>query len=104
MRFEKFTMKSREAVMDAGKLATSLSHQQVECAHLLLTLLQQEEGVVRPLLQKIGVVPEQLAKTLDGELRKFPKVSGSGFGDPYMSRDIKALFERAMREAEEMKD
>src|ERR1700730_19057525 len=78
MKFDKFTVKAQEAVQAAQSLAVEGSHQAIEPEHLLLALLQQQEGVVGPLLAKLGARPEALDRELKSALDKLPTVKGSG--------------------------
>ena len=75
---ERMTDKSREALADAQRLALGRHHQQVEDLHLLLALLQQEQGLTAPLLRAAGVNTEALPAAIEAELRKIPEVTGSG--------------------------
>ena len=103
MRLDKFTVKAQEAVQAAQSLADQGDHQAIEPEHLLLALLQQHEGVVGPLLAKLGARPEALAATLEAELAKLPKVRGGG--RPVRRRSAcAAVLERAQDEAERLKD
>src|SRR5204862_4132306 len=102
-RFDKFTVKAREAVQSAQSLADQHDHQALEPEHLLLALIQQQEGVVGPLLAKLGVPADQLRGAMDAELAKLPKVRG-GAGQPYMGPRLAQTFERAQSEAERLKD
>ena len=104
MRFEKFTIKSREALADASKEAAEQSHQQIEPTHVMLALLRQDEGIVKPIVEKIGADPTQLRADISANLQAFPRVSGSNLGDPFLSKALKAVLERAMQHATEMKD
>ena len=76
-RFEKFTVKAREAVQAAQSIANEHEHQSIEPEHLLLALLRQREGVVGPVLAKLGVRPESIKAALETELGRMPKVRGS---------------------------
>jgi ATP-dependent Clp protease ATP-binding subunit ClpB len=61
MRFDKFTFKAQEAIQQAQKLAEERQHQAIEVEHLLSALVEQQEGVVQPILSKMDVNPGQLA-------------------------------------------
>lgn len=62
MRFDKFTLKSQEAIQTSQQLAEKLGHQEIEPEHLLSSLLGQKDGAIPPLLGKIGANQEQLKK------------------------------------------
>src|SRR2546421_4528714 len=98
MRMEKLTVKAQEAIQAAQGLADQHDHQAVEPEHLLVALLQQREGVVGPLLAKLGARAETVQQQLDAELGKVPKVRG-GSGQ-YIGERLRATLERAQREAE----
>ncbi|PYN98152.1 MAG: ATP-dependent chaperone ClpB [Candidatus Rokuibacteriota bacterium] len=103
MRFEKFTVKAQEAMQAAQSLADQHNHQSVEPEHLLLALLQQREGVVGPVLAKLGGRPDVIQRALQQELERLPKVRGGG-GQQYIGERLRAAAERAQSEAERLKD
>ena len=101
-RFDRFTLKAQEAVQAAQALADRESHQQIEPEHLLAALLAQPEGVVAPLLGKLGARPEALRQEAEAELTRLPKVTGAG--GQYVSPRLKAVLDAAWGEAERLKD
>jgi ATP-dependent Clp protease ATP-binding subunit ClpB len=101
-KFDKFTVKAREAVQSAQSLADQHDHQAIEPEHLLLTLIQQQEGVVGPLLAKLGAPADPLRRAMDAELAKRPTVRGAG--QQYVGQRLSQVFERAQGEAERLKD
>ncbi len=102
LRFDKLTIKAQEALQAAHETAQKLNHQEVDCAHLLTALIQQPAGLVRPLLEKLGVSPEGELQRLDAELNKRPQVHGAG--EQYLSRDLKTVVEAAQRHADKLND
>ncbi len=102
-RFDKLTVKSQEAVQHAQSEAENLGHQQLLPLHLLKALLADEQGIVRPLLQKIGVKIPQLESMVAGELNRLPKVSG-GAAQVGASREVLQVFDAATQAADQMKD
>ena len=104
MRFDKFTLKSQEMIQNAQHLTERFGNQQIEPEHLARALLEQKEGVIPPLLGKIGANQNQLIKELESTLERMPSVSGSGTGQVYLSPRAKAVLDRAFVEAEQMKD
>ncbi len=102
MRFDRFTVKAQEAVQAAQSLADQHSHQVIEPEHLLLALLQQQEGVVGPLLGKLGARPEAVARQVESELGRLPKVKG--VGKQYASERLESVLNRAWEEAQRLKD
>ena len=104
MRFDKLTLKSQEIIQDSQQLAEKLGNQQIEPEHLVRIILEQREGVVPPILGKIGADRDQLVRKIDIALERIPKVSGSGTGQIFMSPRTKTVLEQAFKEAEKMKD
>ena len=81
MRLDNYTQKAREALLDAQSWTLQLGQQVIELEHLLAKLIEQDGGIVGPLLDKIGVAPALLAQELDRLIKALPKVSGS---QPYL--------------------
>jgi ATP-dependent Clp protease ATP-binding subunit ClpB len=104
MRFDRFTLKAQECIQRAQQAADKYGHQQIEPEHLLRAILDQKEGVVPPLLGKIGANKEHLLKGTDSLLERMPSVSGTGTGQAYISPRTKSVLDRAFQEAEQMKD
>jgi ATP-dependent Clp protease ATP-binding subunit ClpB len=101
MRFDRFTIRGQEAVQEAITLAEKGQNQQVEPEHILAVMLEQKEGVVKPILGKIGANTQAVITELDAAIAKFPKVSG---GQQYFSSRTNTLFQTAQKEAEKMQD
>src|SRR4029453_8494958 len=101
-RFDKLTVKAQEAVQTAQALADREGHQQIEPEHLLLALIEQEDGVVGALLAKLGARPDAIRRDVQAEIRRLPKVSGSS--GQYMGPRLKAVFDAAWAEMERLKD
>ncbi|MBK5100962.1 MAG: ATP-dependent chaperone ClpB, partial [Desulfobacteraceae bacterium] len=80
------------------------SHQQIEPEHLVRAMLEEKEGVLPPLLGKIGADQGQLVQSFEDALEKIPRVSGTGMGQAYISPRTKAVMDKAFGEAEQMKD
>ena len=104
MRFDKFTLKAQEIIQVSQQLAEKFGHQQIEPEHLVRAILDQKEGVIPALLGKIGADQSQLIQSFDDALEKPPSVSGTGFGQAYISSRSKAVLDNAFAEAEQMKD
>lgn len=104
MRFDKFTLKSQEAIAEAQSIAERKNHSQIEIEHLLLALLEQNEGIVLPLLKKCGADTSLLKDKLEGIIEKRPKVFGEGSGQAFLSAALNRCFIRAEKEAEKLKD
>jgi ATP-dependent Clp protease ATP-binding subunit ClpB len=101
MRFDRFTIRGQEAVQEAIGVAEKNQNQQVEPEHLLATMLDQKEGVVRPILGKIGANVPAVTSEVDAAIAKFPQVSG---GQQYFSTRTNTIFQEAQKEAEKMQD
>jgi ATP-dependent Clp protease ATP-binding subunit ClpB len=99
----KYTQKAQEAVLGAQTLATEYNHAQIEPEHLLLALLQQSDGVVPQVVDKLGVRPPELIRELETLLDKRPKVYGSAT-QVGLARAVSDVFTRAEREAGQMRD
>ncbi|MCP4664952.1 MAG: ATP-dependent chaperone ClpB [Deltaproteobacteria bacterium] len=104
MRFDKFTLKAQEVIQTSQQSAERLGHQQIEPEHLVRAILEEREGVIPPLLGKIGVDQNQLVRSFEAALEKIPRVSGTGAGQAYISPRSKAVLDKAFSEAEQMKD
>ena len=102
LRFEKMTVKAQEALQSAQDVAAKHENQQIEPVHLLAALVAQPDGVVSPLLARLGIRSELLNQELDREIGRLPKVSG--FAQQNMSRPLNDVLERAFKEAENFKD
>jgi len=76
MNFDKLTVKAQEAVQESQREAENRSHQSIEVEHLLTALLNQEGGVVLPIIEKVGVDQGGIVNRLEEALSKFPKVEG----------------------------
>ncbi|HZS47452.1 MAG TPA: ATP-dependent chaperone ClpB [Blastocatellia bacterium] len=101
MRLDKFTLKGQEAIESAISYADRNQHQQVEPEHLLATLLEQAEGIVKPLLEKIGVNVTALLGEVQAQIKKLPAVQG---GQQYFSPRLNNVFSAAQKEADNMGD
>ena len=104
MDTSKFTQKTQEAVAAAQDLALRHHHQQIDAEHLALALIQQPEGLVPRLLEKIGIAPSAVEKALEDQLAKIPAVTGAGGGQLYMSSRLGQFFVKAQDEAKQFKD
>jgi ATP-dependent Clp protease ATP-binding subunit ClpB len=104
MNIEKFTLKAQEALQEAKAIAERKHHQQIDVEHLLLALLGQKEGIVIPILQKLGANPSVVASQLEEELQRIPQVTGGGAGQVYISSRLNDIFDSAWKEAERLMD
>ena len=101
-RFDKFTIKAQEAVQAAVELAGNRGNPQVTPVHLLHALVGEREGIVRPLLEKIGTDRGHLERIVEAELSHLPKVSGGA--QPQPDQELIKVFEAATAESLQMKD
>jgi ATP-dependent Clp protease ATP-binding subunit ClpB len=104
MQVEKLTLKSQEALQEAKAIAERKNHQQIDVEHLLLALLGQKEGIVIPMLQKLGANIDLIVSQLDQELGRVPKVTGGGLSQVYISGRLNELLNAAWKEAERLQD
>src|SRR5688572_324240 len=102
IRFDKFTLKSQEAIQSAQAHAHEKGNPQLAPEHLLWALVQQKEGVVLPILQKLGVNLQTIARDLADAVAKLPKVQGQA--EVQMSPALGRLLEDAFKEADQFKD
>ncbi|EME15108.1 ATP-dependent chaperone ClpB [Rhodococcus qingshengii] len=100
------TEKSREALQEAQNVATRMGHTEVDGEHLLLALVDQQDGLVPRLLEQAGANVEALRSDLDRELSRRPKVSGPGAtpGQVMITQRLAKLLDAAEREAKRLKD
>ncbi|MCP5252392.1 MAG: ATP-dependent chaperone ClpB [Nitrosomonas sp.] len=103
MRFDKLTTKFQQALADAQSVAVGQDHAYIEPAHLLLALLQQEDGVTVSLLQRCGTNVAPLRDALKNSLQRLPKIEGTG-GEVNLSRNLANLLNLADKEAQQRGD
>jgi ATP-dependent Clp protease ATP-binding subunit ClpB len=94
MRFDQLTIKAQEAIGEAQRDARARGNAELSTDHLLLALLRQSEGVVAPILQKLGLDPAALAREVEADLDNRPKVTGAS-ADAVVSPDLTRVFDRA---------
>ena len=103
MDLNKYTQKSQEAILHAQQLAQDYNHQAIEPAHLLLALLQQDEGVVPAIVGKVAGSVQSLRNELTNELERRPKIHGSN-ADVGLAQSTSDVFKAAERYAKGMQD
>ena len=105
IRWDKFTVKAQEAVQRANELASEHGNPELAPLHLLAALVEDKEGIVAPVLEKIGIGPQAVLSDIYKEIEKLPKVSGSGGANqPAMSSQINQVLEKSFKEADTFKD
>ncbi|MCX5813330.1 MAG: ATP-dependent chaperone ClpB [Proteobacteria bacterium] len=102
MNFDKLTIKAQEAIADAQKRAEKNRNQMIENEHLLYSLISQKEGVVKPMLDKLGANTSYIINDLEKALKKFSHVEGAV--QVYISPQLKQAIDTAFDEAERLKD
>ncbi|PYL00172.1 MAG: hypothetical protein DME32_11400 [Verrucomicrobia bacterium] len=103
MRIDRFTQKMQEALQSAQDIASRTQSPEIGNEHFLLALLDQSEGVTRPLLEKIGVSPDALRSRLETDLARRPKISGA-VSDLRISNDLRRTLDAAESEMSKLKD
>ncbi len=103
MRLDRLTVKSQEALAAAQQLADQHGHPEIHPEHLLDVLLDQEGGVVRPVLQKLGADPDVLKQDMNQALGRIARQSG-GTAQATVSQDLKSVLEHAWKKAQDLKD
>jgi len=101
MRLDKFTLRGQEAIQAGIELAERSQNQQVEPEHILCAMFEQPEGIVRPLLGKLGANVQVVINDCQAAVARFPRVQG---GQPYFSPRLSQIFTAAQKQAEQMKD
>ena len=104
IRWDKFTLKAQEAVQKAVEFASEHGSPEILPVHLLASLVRDAEGIVPPVLEKIGISAEQVAAEAAKEIEKLPKVSSAGVQQAQLSQAVQSLFEQAFKEADAFKD
>ena len=102
MNINKYTEKAQEAILAAQQLADREGHPEIVPEHLLLTLVEQREGIVPEIARKMNADPAALAAAIRAELKKLP--SAHGGSQPGLSARIRKVTEAAESEAERLKD
>ncbi|MCP5551277.1 MAG: ATP-dependent chaperone ClpB [Akkermansiaceae bacterium] len=103
MNPNQFTLKFQEALQRAQNLASEKGHAELNTAHVLLALLEQGEGVTRPVLAKIGADPDRVDRELRAWLDRQPSVEGAG-GQTYLAGDLRDVLNEAEKQRKALKD
>ncbi len=105
MRLDKLTIKAQGAIQDAEQLAQSKGQQQIESVHLLSTLIGQEQGIVGPVLEKLGINKDLLYSKCQEVIERLPQVSGpTTLGQVYISQELNEILNASWEEARRLKD
>ena len=103
IRWDKLTLKSQEAVQAASEHASQNGNPELLPIHLLAALLEDKEGIVTPVLQRIGARPEKLLSEANSEISRLPKVTGEST-QPNMSSALQKVMDAAFKEGDNFKD
>ena len=101
MRLDKFTLRAQEAIQASIELAERNQNQQVEPEHLLAAMLEQPEGIVRPILGKLAVNVQVVLNDVQAAIARFPRVQG---GQQYFSPRLSQVFTATQKLADKMQD
>lgn len=104
MQFDKFTLKSQEAIQTAQQIARDSSHQEIRPSHLVKAIIEQPDGVVVPVLKKMEIDPSLVLMDCNQKIEQLPKVSGSGAGQIYASSAFQKILDKAFSIASSMQD
>jgi ATP-dependent Clp protease ATP-binding subunit ClpB len=103
IKFDRFTIKAQEAIGEAQQIASSYNHQEIKGDHLLLALINQKDGVVPSILQKLEINSEQLKIKLERLLEKIPQVYGET-GGQHIGNELNNILNTAQQETQKVKD
>jgi ATP-dependent Clp protease ATP-binding subunit ClpB len=101
MRHDQFTLRAQEAIAAAVNLTQERQHPQVEPEHLLVALLEQTDGIAKPILEKIGASVPRILREAEEALSRMARVTG---GERYLSGRLSTLFVNARKEADKLQD
>ena len=103
MQIDKFTIKAQEALSRAQNIASEYGHQSIDDIHLAAALLEQKEGIIQPILQKLEVNTADFSRKIKDAIKEYPKVSGQS-AQTYISQQLNNILNSASKEAEQLKD
>src|SRR5882762_8462817 len=103
MQLDKLTIKAQGALQQAQQIAHRYTHQEMDCEHLLLALMEQTESLIPELLQKLGVNSVRLKADVEKELERRHKVQGTSSADVFLSQTLKKSLDAATAEAARLK-
>jgi ATP-dependent Clp protease ATP-binding subunit ClpB len=103
IRWDKFTVKAQESIQRGSELASEHGNPELQPAHILTALLEDKEGIVPPVLEKIGIGPQSILSEIYREIEKLPRISGAA-AQPTLSQAVNQLLDRAFKEADNFKD
>jgi ATP-dependent Clp protease ATP-binding subunit ClpB len=104
IRWDKLTVKAQEAIQRANDIASEQGNPELQPVHILAALLEDHEGIVPPLLERVGLPVQAVEAQAMGAIEKLPRVSGGGAGQASLSSAVNQLLEHAFKEASNFKD
>ncbi len=106
MRFDRFTERAQDAAQRAAEIIQRYGHNQIDTEHILLALIEQPQGVIPQILERLNIDIEQLADRIDQQLRSSPKANiyGGGAGQIFITPRVKRVVDMANEEANRLKD
>jgi len=104
MRFDRFTERAQEAILQAQEMVQRAGHAQMDAEHLLLALIEQPDGIVPRVLERLGATPAALRGRLQAELSRLPRVQGQSAEGLHISPRLRRAFEVAQAEAQRLRD
>src|SRR5512146_765776 len=104
IRWAKFTIKAQEAIQHASELASQHGNPEILPLHLLAALIQDREGIIVPLLTRVGANPPTVEAQLMERINQLPKVSGGGAMQAHLSASAQKTLDQAFKEADNFKD
>ncbi|MCY3553237.1 MAG: ATP-dependent chaperone ClpB [Candidatus Poribacteria bacterium] len=103
MRFDRFTIKAQEALETAQNLATDAQSPELGVEHLMLALIRQTDGIVTPILQKLGVDTDGITSAVEAAVQKAPKVQGAA-SEMRIAAALQSVLDAGFKEATALKD
>ncbi len=106
MRFERFTERAQDAAMRAYEILQRYKHSQVDTEHILLALLEQTDGVILQILERLGVEAEGIKRRVEDVLKASPRTPfyGGAMGQVFITPRVKRIIDAATEEADRLKD
>src|SRR5579859_2347860 len=104
IRWDKFTVKSQEAIQQATETASQHGNPELLPIHILAALLQDREGIITPVITRLGANPANVLSQLTERIARLPKVSGGGVAEARLSASTQKILDQAFKEADKFKD
>ncbi|HET9184252.1 MAG TPA: ATP-dependent chaperone ClpB [Candidatus Angelobacter sp.] len=104
IRWDKFTIKSQEAIQQANEIASQHGNPEMLPVHLLAALVQDREGIIAPVLTRLGANPAQVEAQVMQAIERLPKVSGGGAMQATLSSGMQKILDQSFKEADKFKD